>query len=46
MVAKGQSMVMKDKQWWAFEVLRISTTQNGYNTLKYALIFKFPIITY
>ena len=37
-------MVIKDKQLWAFEVLRLSTNYNGYNCSKYALNFKFPII--
>ena len=39
-------MVIKDKQWWTFEVLRLSTNYDGYNCYKYALNFKFPIITY
>ena len=38
-------MVTKDKQLWTFEVLRLSDTHKGYNTPKYALNFKFPIIT-
>ena len=39
-------MVTKDKHWWTFEVLRLSTNYGGYNTSKYALNFKFPIITH
>ena len=39
-------MVTKDKQWWTFEGLRLSTNYNGYNNSKYALNFKFPIITH
>ena len=39
-------MVTKDKQWWTFEVLRLSDTHKGYNTSKYALNIKFPIITH
>ena len=39
-------MVTKDKQWWTFEVLRLSTNYNGYNCSKYALNFKSPIITH
>ena len=39
-------MVTKDKQWCTFNVLRLSTTYNGYKTSKYASNFKFPIITY
>ena len=34
-------MVTKDKQWWNFESLRLSTNYNGYNSSKYALNFKF-----
>ena len=26
-------MVTKDKEWWTFEVLRLSTNYNGYNPL-------------
>ena len=40
----GQPMVTKGKWWWTFEVLKLSTTHNGYNCSKYALNFKFPII--
>ena len=39
-------MVTKDKQWLTFEVLRLSTNYNVSNSLKYALNFKFPIITH
>ena len=39
-------MVTKDKQWWTFEVSSLSTNYNGYNCSKYALNFKFPIITH
>ena len=39
-------MVTKDKKWWTFEVLSLSTNYNGYNYLKYGLNFKFNIITY
>ena len=35
-------MVTMDKQWCTFNVLRISTTYNGYKTSKYASNFKFP----
>ena len=45
MVAEGQPMVTKDKQWSTFDVLRLSTTCNGYKTSKYASNFQFPIIT-
>ena len=38
-------MVTKGKQWWTFEVLGPSMIYNGYNCSKYALNFKFPIIT-
>ena len=38
-------MVTKDKQCWTFEVLGPSMIYNGYNCSKYALNFKFPIIT-
>ena len=38
------TMVTKDKQWWTFKELRLSTTHNGYNSLKYAL--NFPILTH
>ena len=46
MVTTGQTMVTKDKQWWTFEVLGPSMIYNGYNCSKYALNFKFPIITH
>ena len=36
-------MVTKDKQWCTFNVLRLSTTYNGYKISKYASNFKFPI---
>ena len=39
-------MVTEDKQWLKFEVLGPSMIYNGYNTSKYALNFKFPIITH
>ena len=39
-------MVTKDKQWLTFEVLRLSINYNGSNSLKYALNFKFPIMTH
>ena len=39
-------MVTKDKQWWTFDVLRLSTIHNGYESSKYALNFKFPIVTH
>ena len=39
-------MVTKDKQWWTFEGLRLSTNYNEYNSSKYILNFKFPIITH
>ena len=39
-------MVTKGKQWWTFEDLGLSTTHNDYITSKYALNFKFPIITH
>ena len=42
----GQPMVTKDKQWWTFEVSSLSTNYNEYNCSKYALNFKFPIITH
>ena len=38
-------MVTKDKQWWTFEISSLSTNYNEYNCSKYALNFKFPIIT-
>ena len=45
-------MVARGNQWYPrtnidahFEVLRISTTNNGYKTSKYYSNFKFPIIT-
>ena len=42
-------MVTKNKQLWIIEVLRLSTNYNGSNSskyaLKYALNFKFPIIS-
>ena len=34
MVARGNQMVTKDKQWWAIEVLSLSTNYNGYNCSK------------
>ena len=39
-------MVTKDKQWCTFEVSSLSTNYNKYNYWKYALNFKFPIITH
>ena len=39
-------MVTQDKQWRTIEVPRLSTNYNGSNSLKYALNFKFPIITH
>ena len=38
-------MVTKDKRWLTFEVLKLSVNYNGSNSSKYALNFKFPIIT-
>ena len=35
-------MVTMDKQWCTFNVLRLSTTYNGYKTSKYASNFKIP----
>ena len=46
MVAEGQPMVIKDKQWSTFNVLRLSATQSRYKTSKYDSNFKFPIITH
>ena len=37
-------MVTKGKQWYTFEVLKLSTTHNGYNCSKYTLNFDFFII--
>ena len=37
-------MVTKGKQWWTFEVLKLSTMHSGYNCSKYALNFNFSII--
>ena len=39
-------MVTKDKQWLTFKVLRLLVNYNGSNSSKYALNFKFPIITH
>ena len=39
-------MVTKDKHGYIIEVLRLSTNYTGSNSLKYALNFKFPIITH
>ena len=39
-------MLTKDKQWWTFEILGPSMIYNGFNNSKYALNFKFPIITH
>ena len=39
-------MVTKDKQWWTFEVLKLSVNYNRFNSSKYALNFNFSIITY
>ena len=39
-------MVTKDKQWLIFDILRLSTNYTGSNSLKYALNFKFLIITH
>ena len=39
-------MVTKDKQWWTFEVLKLSVNYNTFNSSKYALNFKLPIITH
>ena len=39
-------MVTKDKKWWIFEVLSLSTNYNGHKPSKYDFNFKFPIITH
>ena len=40
-------MVTKDKQWWTFEGLRLSTNYNDNITAKnMPKNFKFPIITH
>ena len=41
MVAKGKPIVTKDKQWWTFEVLKLSITQNGYE-LKICIKLQIP----
>ena len=46
MVTEGQPMVTRDKQWWTFEVLKLSTMHSWYNCSKYALNFNFSIITH
>ena len=35
-------MVIKDKQGWAFEILRLSTHYNGYKPLKLCLKLQIP----
>ena len=35
-------MVTKDKQWWTFEVLRLSINYNGYKLLKICLKLQIP----
>ena len=35
-------MVIKDKQRWAFEILRLSTHYNGYKPLKLCLKLQIP----
>ena len=35
-------MVTKDKQGWAFEILRLSTHYNGYKPLKLCLKLQIP----
>ena len=35
-------MVTKDKQWWSFECLRLSTNYNGYNSSKYSYKLQIP----
>ena len=39
-------MVTKDKKWWTFEVLRLSTNYNVYKPSKYASNIKLSIITH
>ena len=39
-------MVARGNQGQTFEVLSLSTNYKGYNCSKYALNFKFPIITH
>ena len=46
MGARGQPIETKDKQWSTLKILRLLTTQNGYNFPEYASNLKFPIISH